>query len=669
MDNQQSQATTQSPQTNIDVTTWELPDGAIARLGRGVIRDIAISPENRSFAVATHIGTWIYDLDSKQPIALLDTERGMVNKVALSNDGQWIATHNWDGIIKIHETDTCQCVAKIKGWYKGTSHLAFSPDNQYVVASGNEYGDLYLWCRNTGNYVNRFKVEGRVEGKLKEGEKFPTRYPFCLSPNGKLLAYISRRSTLSVQNLTKKDCFARIGPFRKTTRTGYVHDITFSPCSQFLAASIRDLNTRKNIEVQVWNIDQETLETTYTDFVGTRVRVAFTPDGTLQIADVYDDKAVIWNACQGEKIATLEYKTTPKAVCFSENGQLCSIITSREISVWDADSSITVIPIQEPSTPSNAMFFSQSDNVLVCKHWSESNIVFWDVSKRQRIHSPIEANSTGKMCALSPCEELLAIIGEDRQTLEIWNITSGSQIAELSEHQSYIPTLVFSPTGEHLISGDIDGKLVLWNVQRWEKQHSLMGQAKEIRTAVFHPNGKKFATADAAGYHLWDVESNKHLGSPTVNYTLPDASLYKGDIREIQRRFKMKSKMRWLRTVTFSPCGTLIAGGLWGEIRIWDAATLEPRIGMLLPESCYRVGVLVFSPCGRYLASGTWWGNGSDKTSIRIWEVATWENIHTFWGHPSDIQNLAFSKNGELLASSSYEGTILLWDMKPIIGS
>ena len=53
--------------------------------------------------------------------------------------------------------------------------------------------------------------------------------------------------------------------------------------------------------------------------------------------------------------------------------------------------------------------------------------------------------------------------------------------------------------------------------------------------------------------------------------------------------------------------------------------------------------------------------------SVRIWDVATGENIHTFKGHNTDIQSLAFSPDGTLLASGSYDGTILLWDLKPII--
>jgi len=53
MENQQSQTTTQSTQTNSDATTWELPEEAIGRLGRGIIADVAFSPDGESLAIAT----------------------------------------------------------------------------------------------------------------------------------------------------------------------------------------------------------------------------------------------------------------------------------------------------------------------------------------------------------------------------------------------------------------------------------------------------------------------------------------------------------------------------------------------------------------------------------------------------------------------------------------
>ena len=52
--------------------------------------------------------------------------------------------------------------------------------------------------------------------------------------------------------------------------------------------------------------------------------------------------------------------------------------------------------------------------------------------------------------------------------------------------------------------------------------------------------------------------------------------------------------------------------------------------------------------------------------SIYLWKVAIGENIATFWGHTTDVRDLVFSPDGELLASGSYDGTILLWDMTSI---
>lgn len=666
MENRQSQTPTQSTRTNSDVTTWELPDGAIARLGQGLIFGMAFSPDNASLAVGTRVGVWMYEIDTMQPVTLFETERGMISNVVFSPDGKWVATSNADGIINVREIETQQRVAKIQGWHDGTSQLAFSPDSQYIAASGHGYGDVYVWSAKNGEHVVSFKMEG----KPPEDERSPARFPLCFSADGQLLAYFTDWHTLTVRDLKTKECFAYLDPKPHLCESGHVYDLVFSPCRQFLAVSFQNPTTRENLAVQVWNIDKESLETTYTDYGGTRAILAYSPDGALRIADVYEDKVMIWDASGGKKLDTIEYQGTRRhriEQCISPDGQQFAILTDRDIRVWRASSSVTIAPLTVPHHVPDSLFFYQSGKRLVCKYWVE-NIVFWDVVQKQVVPPPIPPKSKGKRCALSACEELLALIGESGQTLEVWNITSGTRIAELTEHQTSITTVVFSPSGKHLVSGDTDGKLVVWNVHRWEKQHAFIEHKHGIRTAVFHPNGQQFATTDGSSIFLWDVTSGEQLGSFSIDNTLADTSLYKGDARTIQRSYKPRSWIRGLHSIAFSPCGTFLASGVRSDIRLWDVATLEPRMGMILPESCSVVGVVVFSPCGRYLASGSWW-NKTDKVAVRLWEVTTGENIHTFWGHTTDVQNLAFSKDGECLASSSYDGTVLLWDMKPFIGS
>ena len=101
--------------------------------------------------------------------------------------------------------------------------------------------------------------------------------------------------------------------------------------------------------------------------------------------------------------------------------------------------------------------------------------------------------------------------------------------------------------------------------------------------------------------------------------------------------------------IAFSPCGELIAGGMDDEICLWCAdqlTTYYTQYPQPEEQPTGRMMHLAFSPCGKYLASGTWWQQGMEKMAIRLWDVATAENIHTFWGHTTDVQSLAFSPDG-----------------------
>ena len=120
----------------------------------------------------------------------------------------------------------------------------------------------------------------------------------------------------------------------------------------------------------------------------------------------------------------------------------------------------------------------------------------------------------------------------------------------------------------------------------------------------------------------------------------------------------------------YSPCSSYLA---WAgenteeDILLWDLKRQEIHRRIPLPEGSQDVHSLKFSSCGQYLAYGSYWKQGLEKVPIHLWEVGTGKHIVTFSGHVSDIQGLAFSPNNELLASASFDGSILLWDLKPYL--
>ncbi len=70
-----------------DSSQWDLPEGAIQRLGKGWIREIQYSPpDGTRLAVAGSIGVWIYDTATNQEIDLLTGHTKTVNAIAYSSE-------------------------------------------------------------------------------------------------------------------------------------------------------------------------------------------------------------------------------------------------------------------------------------------------------------------------------------------------------------------------------------------------------------------------------------------------------------------------------------------------------------------------------------------------------------------------------------------------------
>ena len=108
-----------------DVTTWALPEGAIARLGQGLMEVLAFSADGHYLAIGTRVGLWLYEVATMSPVALWGTERGAW-RATFSPSGKWIATSDWDENIKVWDTHRWTCLTEIT-MENYPSTLAFSP--------------------------------------------------------------------------------------------------------------------------------------------------------------------------------------------------------------------------------------------------------------------------------------------------------------------------------------------------------------------------------------------------------------------------------------------------------------------------------------------------------------------------------------------------------------
>ena len=663
-------------------TTWALPEGAIARLGKSNIRGVKLSPNGTYFAVASGIGLWWYEMSSKPPIALWETERGMISAVDFSQNGEWIAVANYDGIIKVLDAQSGECLAQMKRMEEHNIywHIAFSPDSkwiatanfsgivevldvhhgvcvaqmdrgerevisadiyglefspngQYVTATADNLGtegtQTYIWCPETGELIFKFTGIGFVFSQ-------DSRLLAAATPNESINDADWVAQCVSVWDIAKGK---RIAHF--IGHNDWIDTITFSPCGEFLASSSRDESVR------VWNIAKGVQKEVYENFGTSRTVPFYSTDGELFAIVNGQDTIEVWNVERNEKIQIPElHPKSIDAIWFREFPQLAfaDIHTNTTPNKKTQIGNIhTFSTLREPDCfPDPVLFLPDGETLAIRGH--RTGIVLWDV-ERQQVRETLLKDKRITSFTVLPSGNMLAAHSQDNN-VKVWDAGKpDAPIAEFTETDQVrlIWNIAFAPTGDQLAVGSREGTIYLWNFIRKERLKPLIGHTEHIWSVCFSPDGKRLVSGSSDRIaRLWDVESSEEIA------TLP------------------LGKPCTLMEIAFSPCGNLIAGGLFEELRLWNAETLTTLFEIPQPQR-QNPYALAFSPCGKYLASGTWWEKGMEKMAIRLWEVASGENIATLWGHPTDIQSLAFSPDGTLLASGSFECTTLLWDMKPYL--
>ena len=302
-----------------DVTTWALPEGAIARLGRGDVRDMAFSPDGQYLTVTSAIGLWLYELPTLSPLALWDTERGMVSKTAFSPDSRWIVTTTFVEYLKVWDVQNGTCAIQIEIPNRREFLCPiFSQDGQRIATVSYEnQGKIYIWCSRTGTQLSKTEI-----GKTRD------IYPFQFSPNIKLLAGRKRQTdsdpeSILVWHVESGEQVANITEYPEN-----MGKLCFSPDARYLAAG------SPNGVIRVWDTKSGQQEAVYSNYGDAQIFPYYSPVDGLLAAAVSTSKVEVWHVAQHEKLDEFEHRGNSRYACFSENGKQLGVVSESDIQIW-----------------------------------------------------------------------------------------------------------------------------------------------------------------------------------------------------------------------------------------------------------------------------------------------------------------------------------------------
>lgn len=275
----------------------------------------------------------------------------------------------------------------------------------------------------------------------------------------------------------------------------------------------------------------------------------------------------------------------------------------------------------------------------------DGTVIVWNATTGKellRMPGTSEPNDfvSTKRVAYSPDGELL--VACDRNLVKLYDPASGKLIKALNGHQEYLTAIAISADGKHLASGSLDGSAVIWDVSSSNPLLQLDGHTDAIEELTFSPDGKWLITAgDDATMKIWDVVTGD---------LLHDYTDFSGAVGG----------------VTFSPDGTQLAFSD-GSVHIWQFSlgSVEGETGIVNREIFSIPGALSdsFSPNGRIIAGPS--GSATSGNVIKLWDATNGRELITLAGHTGWVMGLAFSPDGNSLASTSLDGTVKVWSLLP----
>jgi WD40 repeat protein len=233
-----------------------------------------------------------------------------------------------------------------------------------------------------------------------------------------------------------------------------------------------------------------------------------------------------------------------------------------------------------------------------------------------------------------------------RTSLAGWLPLVNLPVAAL-DHTSAVYSSAFSPDGTTILTGCDDGIARLWKWQSGGAVSQLSKQPGSIFAVAFLPGGRTIVTGCADGrVRFWDTES-------------------------LQGQFQALPHSSGVRTLALSPDGRIMLTDCRdGNARLWEVKTgrllhcFDTSRGKLRPPKPHPdyMFALAFSPNGQSIATGC----ADDR--IRLWDVKTREML----GDPLEFEALSHAAafrptSPGLLATGGSSAFVRLWEFPRVV--
>jgi WD40 repeat protein/serine/threonine protein kinase len=407
------------------------------------------------------------------------------------------------------------------------------------------------------------------------------------------------------------------------------------------------------------------------------IAMAFSPDGkTLASAAGFSESDIrLWDVATGKEIGELEgHGSFVSSLLFWPDGKkLASASGDQTIRIWDVVNRKCLDVLRGHRLEVWRLALLPDGKTLVsgCK---DGTVCFWDTSVTHPRQPYITIPEKVAGWCFTPDGQSVLTLNQKHQ-VALWTGIDFQRREPWPEIGTNFDDIIFSDNGGFLATGSTNGITQVWDVSRrvlWRQWTNTTGQ---VRPITFLEDGNKLITESESDQldHEWDLATGRELRSwaksswkyldAIVDFPTGERYMERGfnnseiRVKNLANGQVMKTNLDFLESngAVVSPDGKLFAvvSGQ-GYARVWDTTTWRA----ITTLRGYLVGVLsvAFSPDGQRLATG------SDKQqAVRLWDTESWQDVLTLETQEVNFVSTAFSRDGNGIGSSNGSGTLYIW--------